>query len=121
MIASGNLLTSRVLKGYMDPRTTCVVFKTPVPYTCFFYDQTRDYWEHWPETFEGCCYWSCKRPDAYSGRHTTFYADCRIFISEWRTNGTPGGRQEPLVNFTVTFIIATILPLSKFNSLNPWV
>lgn len=64
------------------------------------------------------------RHDAYSGKHSTFYAGWGIFYILLRTHGIPGGRWRLLVNFIAAFITAAHQEWSKcreytFHTLNP--
>lgn len=86
-------------------------------------DQTRDYWMlakgFW--RLSSLVGW---RHDAYSGKHSTFYAGWGIFYILLRTHGIPGGRWRLLVNFIAAFITAAHQEWSKcreytFHTLNP--
>lgn len=68
-------------KETLIPVTPKSTSKTPVPYVCFLYKQTRDHCQHWPGTYGGCPYQTYRRHDADPGRHSSFYAEWGIFYN----------------------------------------
>ena len=68
-------------------------------YTCFFFNQTKDYCRKWPDEYGGCPYWSCQIHIVESQSNHYFYQQCKT-SSIFKTYGIPGGKQALVVNTT---------------------
>ena len=70
-------------------------------YTCFFFNQTKDYCRKLPDEYGGCPYWSCQIHMLGSRTNHFFYQHHKTLFSTYKTHGIPGGRQELLVSSTI--------------------
>ena len=94
-IGSGNCSISRC----QEPIQIAIIPISVIPskyydlYTCFLFDQTKDYCRRWPDEYGGCPYWSCQihmlgsrvNHFFYQHRKTLFFYIQDPWDSRWET------------------------------------